>query len=38
MRDERPARIPKVIETPKEKGEQDWDEINLSLLRRLWKG
>ncbi len=38
MRDERLARIPKVIETPKEKGEPDWDEINLSLLRRLWKG
>ncbi len=38
MRDERLARIPKVIETPKEKGERDWDEINLSVLRRLWKG
>lgn len=37
MRDERLARIPKVIETPKEKGERDWDEINLSLLRKLWK-
>mgnify|MGYP006292893591 FL=1 len=35
MRDERLARIPKVIETPKEKGKLDWDAINLSLLRRL---
>lgn len=35
MRDERLARIPKVIETPKDK-EKDWDEINLSLLRKLW--
>lgn len=36
VRDDRLSHIPKVIETPKQKGKRDWDEINLNLLRRLW--
>jgi endonuclease IV len=32
MRDRRLARVPKVIETPKE---NDMDAVNLALLRKL---
>jgi len=34
MTDSRLAAIPKIIETPKEKG-SDWDRVNLDLLRSL---
>ncbi len=33
MNDSRLKSIPKVLETPKEEGGKDWDEINLSKLR-----
>ncbi|HPD13992.1 MAG TPA: deoxyribonuclease IV [Planctomycetota bacterium] len=36
LRDSRLAAVPKIIETPKEDGERDdWDTVNLRLLRRL---
>jgi deoxyribonuclease IV len=37
VRDEAFAKIPKILETPKEKDEQgrDWDEVNLQTLRSL---
>ncbi len=37
VRDERFAKIPKILETPKDKNEQgrDWDEVNLEVLRGL---
>lgn len=37
MNDARLQKIPKVIETPKEKGKIDWDAVNLERLRRLVK-
>ena len=37
MNDTRLQKIPKVIETPKEKGKTDWDAINLERLRKLVK-
>ena len=37
MNDSRLQGIPKVLETPKGKGEKDWDQINLAKLRGfLW--
>ena len=33
MNDSRLQSIPKVLETPKGKGEKDWDQINLKRLR-----
>lgn len=37
MNDSRLQGIPKVLETPKRKGEKDWDQINLAKLRGfLW--
>jgi len=37
MNDSRLQNIPKVLETPKGKGEKDWDQINLAKLRGfLW--
>ncbi len=35
MTDPRLARIPKIIETPKTKGKEDWDRINLQTLFSL---
>ena len=35
MNDDRFSNIPKIIETPKEQGEKDWDRINLEQLRSL---
>jgi deoxyribonuclease IV len=37
VRDKRFARVPKILETPKEKDEQgrDWDEVNVETLRSL---
>ena len=35
MSDERFCDIPKIIETPKNRGGKDWDKINLELLRSL---
>lgn len=35
MQDTRLANIPKIIETPKTKGGEDWDAVNLNCLRRL---
>jgi len=37
VRDEAWAKVPKILETPKEKDERgrDWDEINLKVLRQL---
>jgi len=36
MNDPRFARVPKIIETPKEEGGRQMDPVNLALLRRLW--
>ncbi len=38
MKDERFARVPKIIETPKTNDGKDYDQINLNLLRSLIKG
>ena len=35
MNDKRFRNIPKIIETPKGKGNKDWDQVNLELLRGL---
>ena len=35
MTDKRFRNIPKIIETPKGKGGDDWDQVNLELLRGL---
>ena len=35
MNDNRLFDIPKIIETPKETTDKDWDEINLKLLREM---
>jgi deoxyribonuclease-4 len=35
MNDEHLRDIPKVLETPKGKDGQDWDQINLDTLREL---
>jgi deoxyribonuclease-4 len=35
MNDLRLARIPKILETPKETGGEDWDAINLKVLRGM---
>lgn len=35
MNDSRLAGIPKIIETPKEKGGKDWDAVNLKVLRQM---
>lgn len=35
MSDPRLTRIPKMIETPKPKGKDDWDRINLQILFSL---
>jgi deoxyribonuclease-4 len=35
MNDSRLAGIPKILETPKEKGGKDWDAVNLRVLRRM---
>ena len=35
MNDRRLRNIPKVIETPKEKGKTDWDAVNLERLRGM---
>jgi deoxyribonuclease-4 len=35
MNDDRFHKIPKIIETPKEKGGKDYDKINLDRLRKL---
>jgi len=35
MNDSRLMGIPKILETPKEKGGKDWDAINLKVLRRM---
>lgn len=37
MNDSRLADIPKILETPKEKGGKDWDAVNLKVLRRMVK-
>ena len=38
MRDPRLARCPKIIETPKMRGKQDMDRVNLDRLRALAAG
>jgi deoxyribonuclease-4 len=38
MNDARLAGIPKILETPKEKGGKDWDAVNLKVLRGLVAG
>lgn len=35
MNDSRLAGIPKILETPKEKGGKDWDAVNLKVLRQM---
>jgi deoxyribonuclease-4 len=35
MNDSRLAGIPKILETPKEKGGEDWDAVNLKVLREM---
>lgn len=35
MNDSRLAGIPKILETPKEKGGEDWDAVNLKVLRGM---
>lgn len=37
MNDSRLHNIPKVLETPKGKGEKDWDKINLAKLRGFFR-
>ncbi len=37
MNDNRLQKVPKVIETPKEKGKTDWDAVNLERLRAMVK-